>query len=323
MEIIFNVKESTGIITLNRPKALNALNLSMAKQFSDKLKEWEEDDKIERVLLQGEGRHFCAGGDVKSVHLSGAFSQLKSEFFSKEYSLNLQIKKFSKPYLSVWRGVVMGGGVGLSIYGDYRIATDSTKFAMPETSIGFFPDVGGSFFLSRLKNNVGKYLGLTGEIINNKDVLNFELATHYCPEDKLDTLIEDYILYGTIKNYETSTLSSFSNEKLDFLNKNLVGDINDIIENTEIKKNEEILINKLKRKCPMSLAVTAIIINNSKSRSLEECLQKEFGLSQKMTNRRDFAEGIQAVLIEKHHNPKWTPASIKEINKKELENLFD
>ena len=323
MEIFFEIKKTTGIITLNRPKALNALNLSMAEQFSDKLKEWEEDDKIERVLLQGAGKHFCAGGDVKSVHLSGQFSQLKREFFSKEYALNLQIKNFSKPYLSIWKGVVMGGGVGLSIYGDYRIATDSTKFAIPETSIGFFPDVGSSFFLSRLNNNVGKFLGLTGEIINSKDLLNFDLATHYCPEDKLNSLIENYIIHGTITNYETSISASFSNEILDFINKNLEGDIFNIIENTEIKKNEEILLKKLEKKCPMSLAVTANIIANSKSRSLEECLLKEYRLSQKMTNRQDFAEGIKAVLIEKHHNPKWSPSSIKKINKKELENLFD
>ena len=152
MEILFEVKNSTGVITLSRPKALNALNLNMAIQLSKKLKEWEEDNAVERVILLGEGNHFCAGGDVKSVHLSGPFSELKREFFSKEYSLNLQIKNFPKPYLSIWKGVVMGGGVGLSIYGDYRIATDSTKFAMPETSIGFFPDVGGSFFLAKLED---------------------------------------------------------------------------------------------------------------------------------------------------------------------------
>ena len=147
----------------------------MAEQFANKLQEWQEDQNIERILLQGEGKHFCAGGDVKSVHLSGPSSQLKREFFAKEYSLNLQIKKFTKPYLSIWKGVVMGGGVGLSIYGDYRIVTDSTKFAMPETSIGFFPDVGSSFFLSKLKNNIGKYLGLTGEIINNRDLLKSKI----------------------------------------------------------------------------------------------------------------------------------------------------
>ena len=220
MEITFEVKNSTGIITLNRPKALNALNLNMAIQFLDKLKEWESDNKIERVLLLGEGKHFCAGGDVKSVHLSGPFSKLKEEFFSTEYSLNLQIKNFPKPYLSIWQGVVMGGGVGLSIYGDYRIATDSTKFAMPETSIGFFPDVGGSFFLARLENNLGKYLGLTGEIVQGKDLLNFNLATHYCPENKINNLISQFITDGSITNYETENSSFFTDEKIDFIDKN-------------------------------------------------------------------------------------------------------
>ena len=323
MEILFEVKNSTGIITLNRPKALNALNLNMAIQFSDKLREWESDNKIERVLLLGEGNHFCAGGDVKSVHLSGPFSKLKEEFFSKEYSLNLQIKNFPKPYLSIWKGVVMGGGVGLSIYGDYRIATDSTKFAMPETSIGFFPDVGGSFFLAKLENNLGKYLGLTGEIVQGKDLINFNLATHYCPENKINNLISQFIIDGSITNYEIENSSFFTDEKLDFIDKNFSGDIHEIFNNIQNFNNQDGLLEKLQKKCPMSLAVTAKIIDNSKPRSLDECLKKEYRLSQKMTNRRDFGEGIEAVLIEKHHNPKWNPSSIKEINKKELDNLFD
>ena len=323
MEILFEVKNSTGIITLNRPKALNALNLNMAIQLSNKLKEWEVDDAVERVLLLGEGKHFCAGGDVKSVHLSGPFSELKREFFSKEYSLNLQINNFSKPYMSIWQGVVMGGGVGLSIYGDYIIATDSTKFAMPETSIGFFPDVGSSFFLSKLKNNIGKYLGLTGEIINNKDLLNFELATHYCPEEKLNDLIDSYIADGEIKNYETTAISSFSQDRLNFYNKNLEGSIYDILNNREIVNNPDYLLNKIEKKCPMSLAVTTLLINNSTSNTLEECLEKEYRLSQKMTNRKDFSEGIEAVLIEKHHNPKWNPAAIKDIDNNEVKNLLD
>ena len=314
MEILFEVKNSTGIITLNRPKALNALNLNMAIKLSNKLKEWEGSNTVERVLLLGEGKHFCAGGDVKSVHLSGPFSKLKREFFSKEYSLNLQIKNFSKPYLSIWKGVVMGGGVGLSIYGDYRIATDSTKFAMPETSIGFFPDVGGSFFLSRMKNNIGKYFGLTGELIQCKDLLNFGLATHFCPEDKLDNLINQYILDGSIVNHEIENLSSFSEEKLDFINKNFSGDIYEILKKITAKKNQDKLLNKLRSKCPMSLAVTTLLINDSLKRTLKECLEIEYRLSQKMVNRHDFGEGIEAVLIEKHHNPQWQPSSIKEID---------
>ena len=322
MEILFKVKNSTGIITLNRPKALNALSLTMAIQLSNKLKEWENDNTVERVLLLGEGKHFCAGGDVKNVHLSGPFSKLKREFFSKEYSLNLQIKNFPKPYLSIWKGVVMGGGVGLSIYGDYRIATDSTKFAMPETSIGFFPDVGGSFFLSRMENNIGKYLGLTGELIQCKDLLNFGLATHFCPEDKLESLINQYILNGSIVSHEIKNSSSFSQEKLDFINKNFTGDIYEILKKITAKKNQDKLLNKLRSKCPMSLAVTTLLINDSLKRTLKECLEIEYRISQKMVNRNDFGEGIEAVLIKKHHNPQWQPSSIKEIDNEDLEKLF-
>ena len=322
MEILFKVKNSTGIITLNRPKALNALSLNMAIQLSNKLKEWENDNTVERVLLLGEGKHFCAGGDVKSVHLSGPFSELKREFFSKEYSLNLQIKNFSKPYLSIWKGVVMGGGVGLSIYGDYRIATDSTKFAMPETSIGFFPDVGGSFFLSRIENNIGKYLSLTGELIQCKDLLNFGLATHFCPEDKLENLINQYILNGSIVSHEIKNSSSFSQEKLDFINKNFTGDIYEILKKIIAKKNQDKLLDKLQSKCPMSLAVTTLLINDSLKRTLKECLEIEYRISQKMVNRNDFGEGIEAVLIKKHHNPQWQPTSIKEIDNEDLEKLF-
>ena len=322
MEILFEVKNSTGIIKLNRPNALNALNLNMAIQFSNKLREWENNNKIERVLLIGKGKHFCAGGDVKSVHLSGPFSKLKSEFFSKEYSLNLQIKKFPKPYLSIWQGVVMGGGVGLSIYGDYRITTESTKFAMPETSIGFFPDVGGSFFLSRLDNNIGKYLGLTGELIQSKDLINFGLATNFCPEDKIDKLITQYIIDGSVSNYETETSSNFSNEKLDFIKKNFSGDIYEIFNNIRALNDQKKLISKLQSKCPMSLAVTTLLIENSLNRTLKECLEIEYRLSQKMVNRHDFGEGIEAVLIEKHHNPSWEPNSIENINKDDLEKLF-
>ena len=322
MEILFEVKNSTGVITLNRPKALNALNLNMAIQFSDKLKEWEYDNTIERVLLLGEGKHFCAGGDVKSVHLSGPFSKLKREFFSVEYALNLQIKNFSKPYLSIWQGVVMGGGVGLSIYGDYRIATDSTKFAMPETSIGFFPDVGGSFFLSKIDNNLGMYLGLTGELLQSKDLLNFNLATHYCPENKIDNLINQFIVDGSINNYEIENSSFFTNEKFDFINNNFSGNIHEIFNNIQTLNNKFDIFNKLQHKCPMSLAVTALLIKNSSNKSLKDCLEMEYRLSQKMTNRPDFGEGIQAVLIEKHHNPKWIPSSINEIDTNELDKLF-
>ena len=146
--ILFKEINGTGIIHLNRPKALNALNLQMVEAFLRQLQKWQMDNNIQRVLLFGEGKAFCAGGDIKSMFLSSNASNLKKNFLFKEYTLNYAISKFTKPYLSIWNGIVMGGGVGLSIYGNVRIATENSRLAMPETGIGFFPDVGASFFLS-------------------------------------------------------------------------------------------------------------------------------------------------------------------------------
>ena len=194
---------------------------------------------------------------------------------------------------------------------------------MPETSIGFFPDVGGSFFLSKLANNLGKYLGLTGEIVQGKDLLNFNLATHYCPENKINNLISQFITDGSITNYEIENSSFFTDEKIEFINKNFSGDIYEIFSNIQNISNQDSLLQKLQKKCPMSLAVTTLLIKDSNNRSLKNCLEIEYRLSQKMTNRHDFGEGIQAVLIEKHHNPKWQPKTIDEINNTELSSLFN
>ena len=153
--IIFQEKNETGIILLNNPKVLNALDLEMAELFFSKLNQWQYNNNIKRVLLKGEGKAFCVGGDVKSMFLSSGVSDLKKIFLFKEYKLNYAISQFTKPYLSIWDGIVMGGGAGLSIHGNSRIATENAKFAMPETAIGFFPDVGGSYFLSRIPNNLG------------------------------------------------------------------------------------------------------------------------------------------------------------------------
>ena len=177
--INFKIQNSTGIIHLNRPKVLNALNLEMVELFLDKLKKWQLDFSIKRVLLTGEGKALCAGGDIKSLFLSSGKSNLKKLFLQKEYTLNYAISQFSKPYLSIWNGIVMGGGIGLSIYGNARLVTEKVKLAMPETAIGFFPDVGGSYFLSRLNKGIGLYLALTGYILNATEILTFGLATHF------------------------------------------------------------------------------------------------------------------------------------------------
>ena len=324
MEIKFEIIRSTGVITLNRPQALNALNIDMAEQFSETLNKWSADKKIKRVLLKGEGKHFCAGGDVKKVHLSDNKSNLKKNFFSTEYKLNYEIYNFPKPYMSIWNGVVMGGGVGLSIYGDYRIVTDTTKFAMPETAIGFFPDVGGSYFLSRLKNNIGLFLGLTGYILNANEILSLELGTHYCPINELDNLIDEYISKGTINNFIKTPLDNSSI----LINTNLIsecfnGNIQDILNKIKNSSLNDKLYQNIINKCPMSLFVTNELIKKGRKKSLKECLEMEFNLSQKMVYRNDFNQGIDAVLISKTHKPKWDPELIEDINLNEVESFFE
>ena len=324
MEIKFEIIRSTGVITLNRPQALNALNIDMAEQFSETLNKWSADKKIKRVLLKGEGNHFCAGGDVKKVHLSGNKSNLKKNFFSTEYKLNYEIYNFPKPYMSIWNGVVMGGGVGLSIYGDYRIVTDTTKFAMPETAIGFFPDVGGSYFLSRLKNNIGLLLGLTGYILNANEILSLELGTHYCPINELDNLIDEYISKGTINNFIKTPLDNSSI----LINTNLIsecfnGNIQDILNKIKNSSLNDKLYQNIINKCPMSLFVTNELIKKGRKKSLKECLEMEFNLSQKMVYRNDFSQGIDAVLISKTHKPKWNPELLEDINLNEVESFFE
>ena len=326
MDILFSEIDQTGIIKLNRPKALNALNLEMAKKFYDKLLEWEENNNISRVILYGEGKHFCAGGDVKSLVLAGKKNQLKYDFFKIEYQLNYLISQFSKEFLSIWNGVVMGGGVGLSIYGDHRLVTDNSKFAMPEASIGFFPDVGGSYFLSNLPDNIGKYVGLTGDVLSVNELIFFGLATHYINLNDIEDVKENFINNGNIlsDNYEVENDTNII-RNIDQINELFDGNIKKIIANLKNNNSEfsKKILDILSNKCPMSLAITTKLIDDAKGRSLKECLEIEFQLSQKIVYRDDFDNGVTSLLISKDHNPIWQPSNIDKINIDELNNYFE
>ena len=326
MDILFSEIDQTGIIKLNRPKALNALNLEMAKKFYDKLLEWEENNNISRVILYGEGKHFCAGGDVKSLVLAGKKNQLKYDFFKIEYQLNYLISQFSKEFLSIWHGVVMGGGVGLSIYGDHRLVTDNSKFAMPEASIGFFPDVGGSYFLSNLPGNIGKYVGLTGDVLSVNELIFFGLATHYINLNDIEDVKENFINNGNIlsDNYEVENDTNII-RNIDQINELFDGNIKKIIANLKNNNSEfsKKILDILSNKCPMSLAITTKLIDDAKGRSLKECLEIEFQLSQKIVYRDDFDNGVTSLLISKDHNPIWQPSNIDDINIDELNNYFE
>ena len=323
--IIFQEKNETGIILLNNPKVLNALNLEMAELFFSKLNQWQNNNNIKRVLVKGEGKAFCAGGDVKSMFFSSGVSDLKKIFLFKEYKLNYAINQFTKPYLSIWDGIVMGGGAGLSIYGNTRIATENAKFAMPETAIGFFPDVGGSYFLSRIPNNLGLYLGLTGDIIGAKEMLFLGLATHFHYSKNIGNVEQNYINNGLVsfsENIETTDSELLNNIK--FIEETFVGDIHSILKILKQSKLEFAKKNfdRLMNRCPMSLAVTVELLGRAKKLSLKECLEMEFQLSQNVVYRDDFNNGIEAVLVSKTYNPTWNPKSIHDINYDEVKKLF-
>ena len=323
--ISFEIKKNTGIIKLQRPQALNALNLEMADLFLIKLNEWQNNNTVERILLLGEGKSFCAGGDIKSMFLSTQDQNLKKEFLFKEYKLNYLIDQFNKPYLSIWDGIVMGGGVGLSIYGNVRIATENSKFAMPETAIGFFPDVGSSYFLSRIKNNFGLYLSLTGKIISYTEMIYFDLATHFCKSSNIQKLESNYIHKGLVSPIDKidNNNSEFINNK-NFIEETFHGDIFNIFKNLKQSNLEfaKITYQNLLKRCPMSLAATAELFKKAKNLTLKECLEMEFQLSQKIVYRDDFNNGVESVLVKKNNNPVWKPNSTEKITYEQINNLF-
>jgi len=324
--ILFKEINGTGIIQLNRPKALNALNLQMAEAFLKQLQKWQMDNNIHRVLLLGEGKAFCAGGDIKSMFLSTKASNLKKNFLFKEYTLNYAISQFTKPYLSIWNGIVMGGGVGLSIYGNAQIATENSRFAMPETGIGFFPDVGGSYFLSRISEGVGLYLGMTGQVINVKEMITFGLATHFQYSKNIETIKSNFIKNGLLPN--SQIIKEEPSEvliNLNYIKDTFQGDCISIMNTlknspSEFAKNT---YNSLIKRCPMSLAVTVELLNRAKKLSLKECLEMEYQLSQHIVYRDDFNNGVDAILVSKNYNPAWSPATIHDINFTEVNKFFE
>ncbi|XP_012583148.1 PREDICTED: 3-hydroxyisobutyryl-CoA hydrolase, mitochondrial isoform X2 [Condylura cristata] len=186
-EVLLERKGCAGVITLNRPKYLNALNLNMIRQIYPQLKKWEQDPGTFLIIIKGTGgKAFCAGGDIKAVSEAGKAKQkLAQDFFREEYMLNSAIESCQKPYVALIHGITMGGGVGLSVHGQFRVATEKSLFAMPETAIGLFPDVGGGYFLPRLQGKLGYFLALTGFRLKGRDVYRAGIATHFVDSEKV------------------------------------------------------------------------------------------------------------------------------------------
>jgi len=330
--VLLNETDTAGVITLNRPKALNAATLEMVEKVFAPLKKWQDTKSV--VIVKGAGgKAFCAGGDVRSLVEKKDVAN-GQHFFRTEYTLNYLVGTYRVPYVALIDGIVMGGGVGLSVHGTYRVATERTLLAMPETIIGLFPDVGGSHFLPKLQGKLGLYLGLTGFNLKGSDVLKAGIATHYCDSSKLPEL-EAELVANKNPNNIPSILDSFSAPvTTEFVLQKHLKQINEcfgaptvegIFKNLEKDNSEwaQATIKTLRAVSPISLKVTHRGITlGGQYNSLAKSLQMEFRLVSRHLEDSDFAEGVRALLIDKDKKPKWNPKTVEEVTDERVQWFF-
>jgi len=332
-----------GVLTLNHPKALHALTLDMIHSLQDVLQEWSN-SQIRCILLKSSQEDlkrpvFCAGGDVKAV-----WKERQADFFHQEYLVNHQIATMDIPIVSFWNGIVMGGGVGLSLPGKYRIATEHSVFAMPETAIGLFPDVGSLYYLPKMLHppGVANFVSLTGHRLSPADLLHSGLATHYVPSRDLPELEEalvqavqnpreddvDVVAGVLMKFHEPiHTKESFLAQNVDFFQKCFDQDtVEDILEqlqlsNTDLAKQT---LETLHKMSPTSLKITLQgLQRGAATKTIGEDLQMEYRMAYHcVTKDTDFYEGVRAMLVDKDRNPKWNPSSLEEVTSDLVESFF-
>ncbi|RKQ71899.1 enoyl-CoA hydratase [Litorimonas taeanensis] len=333
-QIISHVRGNLGHITLNRPKALNALTLDMCVELTRLLLAWEKDDTIGAVLIDGAGdRAFCAGGDVILLHDSGKAGDDRAEqFWRTEYALNELIHRYSKPYITLIDGFVMGGGVGLSVHGQYRIAGDNTLFAMPETGIGYFPDVGGTYFLPRLGMDVGQWLGLTGARLNTAQSLELGVANGFIPTEKHEWFIkalseaaldgsDEAVISVMDKFQEAGPMDSDLPGALAAFNEKDVPSILRALDGMDGEWAAKQAAT-IRKKSPLALSVTFEAIKRGLDLDFRTAMTQELDLSLNFLKTQDFYEGIRAQLIDKDRNPKWSHDSVETVSSEQVERLF-
>uniref|UniRef100_A0A3P9CAE1 3-hydroxyisobutyryl-CoA hydrolase n=1 Tax=Maylandia zebra TaxID=106582 RepID=A0A3P9CAE1_9CICH len=298
-EVLLEKVGRTGVITMNRPKVLNALNLTMIRQIYPQLKKWESDNETDIVIIKGAGdKAFCAGGDIRAVTEAGKVGDsLAQDFFREEYILNNAIGSYRKPYIALIDGITMGGGVGLSVHGRFRVATEKTLFAMPETAIGLFPDVGGGYFLPRLQGKLGLFLALTGFRLKGRDVQRAGVATHFVESKKIPDLQKELVdlkspsaedVSRVLDSYQSQ--SSLDAEKPFILKKHLsdidrlfsASSVEGIVKNlktdgSEFAKKQTETLSKMS---PTSLKITLKQLQAGAALSLQDVLVMEYRLSQ-------------------------------------------
>ncbi len=330
-EIRFERTGKAGIVTLTRPKALNALTHRMVLALSRALTAWEKDPGVSVVLVRGEGRAFCAGGDILQVYEAGRAGSPLVDFFADEYRMNAQIARYSKPYVALIDGIVMGGGVGISCHGSHRVMTENALFAMPEVGIGFFPDVGGSHLLPRLADSFGMYLALTGNRIGYGDALGSGLATHAMKAQDQSALIEkltdtgnpEAVLSAMSVSVERETDAAVLESIARHFSQPSVDDILDSLRKAPADDPfaAKTLATLLDRS-PTSVRVAWRQIVAGQALSMDDCMRMEFRILNRMLRGHDFYEGVRAALVDKDRQPKWQPASLDAVSVADVDAYF-
>lgn len=342
-DILFNEHAAKtgklGVVTLNRPQALNALSDSMITSLYKQLQLWANDPEVNAVVIRSSSdKAFCAGGDLKLIYNNGPHNYKKLiHSFQTEYKLNILISEYPKPYISLIDGIAMGGGLGISLHGTRVIATEKLQLAMPETSIGFFPDVGASKFLTQCPYNLGLYLGLTGNTIDIKDAMFCKLITAYVNSCDIADLFAEFLsldlLYDTLASIDSVIDKYKKDPGIGSLKEHCAvieecfgqDSVEDIIIALETKDsawtvNQAAILNK---RSPTSLKVTFEQLKRGSNMNLIECMDMEFNLALQLFQQKDIYEGIRAAIIDKTFNPKWDPQTLAKVCDQNIQAMFE
>lgn len=330
-QIETRVEKGVGLLTLNRPKAINSLTYDMIAAMNAVLAEWEADDAVRVVVLSGAGeRGLCAGGDVVAVHDSAKIDGVAARrFFRDEYVLNAQIARFPKPYVALMDGIVMGGGVGVGGHANIRIVTDTSKVAMPEVGIGFIPDVGGTYLLSRAPGQLGLHAALTGAPFSGADAIALGFADHYVPHDRLEKFtkaIIDSDIATALAVHGTNAPSSDLPAQRNWIDECYGGEsVADIVAALQARGDERAraAADQILTRSPIALSVTLAAVRRARELpSLEAVLTQEYRVSSQSVRSHDLVEGIRAQLVDKDRNPQWVPKTLAEVTKADVEEFF-
>lgn len=330
-EVLFERRGRLGVVTLNRPKAVNALTAGMVGALLEQLTLWADDDGVATVLVKGAGsRGLCAGGDIVAIYqdmLAGG--DRTAHFWETEYQVNSLIARYPKPYVALMDGLVLGGGVGISAHGSVRVVTERTRTGMPETTIGFAPDVGGTFLLSRAPGETGTHAALTGAHLTAADALFLGLASHFVPSEKLPALVaalDDETADAAVERYREEAPPSVLAGQRDWIDSCYASDdAEEIVRRLRAHGGVEAAAaaDTIEAKSPTSVKVTLASLRKVKGRTLDEALVQEYRVGLRFLSAPDFREGIRAQVVDKDRNPRWKPPTLAEVEPGLVDRFFE